>query len=310
MSTLPRETASTADQPLANLLFDYHGADIVLRSQDRHHFRVPKTPIVNNSIVLGGVIRKASKSSGDANSEVSLLVVQLPESSGILRCLLTFIFPVTPILPPTPEEVMELLSVAQKYQMEAALTHIRGSIGRQNALPTRCLESALHIYTLSQKYGLRPEALQSARAIYLKQSMTVEDLENTFDIMPCASLYYELWKYYKRVRAILLSDLNTFRSFCVHATITSLNCSELSSSRIPRWLDQYIESVGKSLSMFNYAELNVAMARHIKGKANDARCECASISSQTMRNFWEALESIVDDGFEEVGLVTVIFCAT
>ena len=140
--------------------------------------------------------------------------------------------------------------------------------------------------------------------------MTVEDFEDKFDIMPCASLYYELWKYYKRVRTILVSDLNTFRISCAHGTITGLNCSELSSSRIPSWLDQYIESVGKSLNLFNYAELNVAMARHIKDKANDARCECATISSQTLRNFWEALESIVDGCFEEVCLFTVIYCAT
>jgi hypothetical protein len=77
-------------------------------------------------------------------------VVQLPESGEIVRCLLTFVFPVTPLLPSTPEEIMELLSVAQKYQMGTALDHIRGSIARHNSLPTR-LESALHIYALAQK---------------------------------------------------------------------------------------------------------------------------------------------------------------
>ncbi|KAH9989320.1 hypothetical protein BJV77DRAFT_687446 [Russula vinacea] len=131
-------------------------------------------------------------------------MVQLPESSQILHCLLTFIFPVTPLLPSTHEEVMELLSVAQRYQMGTALAHIRASM-LQNSLPTR-LEPALHIYALAQKYGLRPEALQTARAILLKQRMTIEDFDNKLNIMSGASLY-ELWKYYERVRAVLASDL-------------------------------------------------------------------------------------------------------
>ena len=136
MSTLPHVAVSTAVKPLENVLFDYHGADIILRSQDCYHFRVPKNPIVNNSLILGGVIQRTLESPSDANPQTSLPVVQLPESGEILRCLLTFIFPVIPVMPLTPEKTMELLYVAQKYQMEISLTHIRGSIGRQNSLPT------------------------------------------------------------------------------------------------------------------------------------------------------------------------------
>ena len=49
MSTVPHEAASTKDEPLLNLLFDYPGADILLRSHDCYHFRVPKASIINNS---------------------------------------------------------------------------------------------------------------------------------------------------------------------------------------------------------------------------------------------------------------------
>ena len=167
MSTVPDEAeiASTGDNPFQNLLFDYAGgADVILCSQDGRQFRVPKTSIINNSPILGELIQKALDSHGDLHPEAILPMVQLPESGEILYCLLTFIFPVTPLLPSTPEEVMELLSAAQRYQMGTALTHIRGSIARQNSLPTR-IEPALHIYALSQKYGLRPEALQTARTI-------------------------------------------------------------------------------------------------------------------------------------------------
>src|SRR5882762_1956171 len=118
MSTVPSEAASIADEPLANIVpFDYPGADLILRSQDSHDFQVLKVFITNNSPVLEELIRRTLDSPGDANAEVSLPVVQLPDRGEILRYLLTFIFPVTPVTPSTHEEAMELLSVAQKYQM-------------------------------------------------------------------------------------------------------------------------------------------------------------------------------------------------
>jgi len=168
MSTVPSEATSTTDEPLSNIL-DYPGADIILRSQDSHHLRVPKIFIIHNSPVLDELVRQTLESldsPGDANVEAPLPVVQLPESGKILHYLFTFILPLFPTIPPTHEETMELLSVAQKYQMDTVLVHIR-SIARQNPLPTQ-LEPALHIYALAQKYGLRSEALQTARTI-LKQ---------------------------------------------------------------------------------------------------------------------------------------------
>ncbi|KAF8472351.1 hypothetical protein DFH94DRAFT_847125, partial [Russula ochroleuca] len=304
MSTVPHEAASPqaspTDEPLTKLLFesdfDYPGADIILRSQDCHHFQVPKTFVVYNSPILCEMIKRTLDSLGNADAEANLPVVELPESSEILHCLLTFIFPVTPLLPSTPKDIMELLSVAQKYQMETALTHIRGCVARKNSLPT-CLEPALHIYALAQEYGLLPEALQTARTI-LNYPMTIEDFDNKLDIMSGASLY-ELWKYYENVRAILALDLTEFRRNCARGTITGVVCTEFSSSRIPSWLDRYIESIGVTPSLFDSAEFNIAMARHIKDKAQDLSCECVSIPSRTIRDFWKALASVADGSFNK-----------
>jgi hypothetical protein len=317
MSTVPSESTSTTDEPLANLLFEYPGADIILRSQEFHHLRVPKIFIIHNSPVLNELVRRTLDSPGDANAEASLPVVHLPESGQILRYLLTFILPVFPTIPPTHEETMELLSVAQKYQMEIVLAHIRGSIARQNPLPTH-LEPALHIYALAQKYGLRPEALQSARTI-LKYSMTIEDLEDNLDIVPGDSLY-ELWKFHERVQTVLAKDLTEFRGSGARRAFNGLRCTRLTSSQIPRWIDQYIESVAKTPKLLDTAELNIAMARHIKDGDTEASyrpwdsppnetkcnsCECAFISSQTIRDFWEALASVVHGCFEKVSVVDV-----
>ena len=300
MSTITPEASSTTDSHLVISLLDHTGADIVLRSQDSHQFHVPKIYIVNSSPILSELIQKASDSSSNANAGVSLPVVQLPESGEVLHCLLTFIFPVTPRMPPTIFEIMELLSVAQKYQMETALAHIRASVAQQYLIPA-CLEPALRIYALAQKHGLRQEALQTARTIS-KYPMTIQDLDNKLDIMPGASLY-ELWKYRERVRAILAPDIAEFRESGARSTITGLWCTELSAYNTPRWLDRHIKSIAITPHLLDFAELYTAMAHHIKNRAEGSSCKCAFIPSQTMRQFWEALVSVVHNSFEKVIVV-------
>ena len=295
MSAVLPEAASTTDEPLANLLFDHPGADIILRSQDAHHFRVPKIYIENSSSVLSELIRKTLDSPSAANVDASLPVVQLPKKGDIIHCLLTFIFPVIPLLPPTPEEVMELLFDALAYQMDSVLSRIRDRIVRCHLLPTR-LEPALRTYSIAQEYGLRLEALQTARTT-LNYPMTIEGFDNKLDIMPGVSLY-ELWKYHERVRATLASNLTEFRESGARGTMTSVHCLEQSSSQIPRWLDQYIESIGNAPNLFDSVEFNVAITRHIKHTKR--RCECTSIPGQTLRDFWEALETVVINCFEKV----------
>ena len=261
---------------------------------------MPKIYIVNSSPVLKELIQQACESPGNANEGESRPVLQLPESGNILRCLFTFVAPITPRVPSTLEEIMELLSVAQEYQMEVALAHIRASIAQQKLLPTR-LEPALRLYALAQKYNLPPEALQAARSI-LKYPMTIENFyNNDLDSMPGAFLY-KLWDYRETVRTILAPDLKEFKASRAFGTITGLRCTELSSSKIPSWLDRYIESIGKAPNLFDIAEFNIALARHANDKANEQRCECASIPSQTIRDFWEALELVVHASFEKVSV--------
>jgi hypothetical protein len=137
--------------------------------------------------------------------------------------------------------------------------------------------------------------------------MTIEDFENKLDIMPGASLY-ELWKYHEGVQAVLVSDLTEFRMSGARGTITStgLRCTDLGISQIPSWLDDYLESIGKNPNLFDSSELSIAMVRHTK--ANKPNCECASMSSQTIREFWEALASVVHGSFEKVSVVDIPSC--
>jgi hypothetical protein len=143
-------TATTESSPsglvisLENLLFDYPGADIILHSRDFYQFRVLELYIVHSSPALGEKLLvspsprpEPTASANSAESDVkatsanALPVVQLPLDGAIPLSLLSYIFPVPPILPPTIEQIMELLSVAQIYKMDVMLTHIRNNIAQQ-----------------------------------------------------------------------------------------------------------------------------------------------------------------------------------
>ncbi|KAH9016250.1 hypothetical protein EDB84DRAFT_1567329 [Lactarius hengduanensis] len=236
------------------LHFDYPGSDVVLRSCDSHDLRVPQLYLVNSSPVLRELIRTVSNTSGVASGEEQELfpVVKLSESGAILHNLLTFILPLAPILPSATENTMKLLAVAQKYQMDSVLTHVRGVISLQDP-PLILPETALHVYFFAQKYGLHQEVLRAARST-LCLSMTVEDLEDRIDFMP--GLYLrELWKYHERVRKDLASSLLEFRRSGVPGIVRDLRCGTSSPSSstpranlIPQWLDDYSRVLSASSS--------------------------------------------------------------
>jgi len=134
--------------------------------------------------------------------------------------------------------------------------------------------------------------------------MAIEDLGDKLDIMPGASLY-ELWKYYERVWAILASDLAEFRESGAQGTMTGSCCTDLSSSQILSWVDEYIVSIRNAPNLFDPLELNIAKTCHMRKNWCNRGCKCGSISSQTIHEFWEALVSVVHDCFEKVSVVDV-----
>jgi hypothetical protein len=297
---------STSKEPLPNLLFEYAGADVrvILRSHDSYHLRVPKSYIVHCSPVLDKLIQKASNHPDDARGDTSLpVVVQLPESGAVLHSLLTFIFPVTPLVPSTTEEAMELLSIAQKYQMVPVLAYIRYHIAQQHP-PSTQRDDVFHSYSLAQKYGLHQEALRAAQTILMKYPMDIWDLEDKLDVMPGASLY-ELWNYYGKARDILAEDLAVFGMSSAGDTLRGLRCVKDEFSQIPGWIEDYIESIGQAPSLFDLVEFNIALTRHIRVKARNNDCMCIYISSQTMCNFWESLTSVVHGSLKKVSTIEI-----
>ena len=283
--------SSTTDK-----FFDYYpGADIILCSSKYHEFRVPKLYIMNSSPVLTKLIRT---SSNPDNPDDAIPIVHLNENCSTLSSLLTFILPVLPALPPTTEETMELLSMAQKYEMDTVVTHIRDHISRQDP-PFIRPENALYVYSLAQKYRLRDEALHAAR-MTLNSTMTIESLDDKLDVMP-GSFLHELWKYHQRVRGSLMLDLIEFRRSGGRGTLRDLHCNKLSSFGYPSWLDDYFESMAKSPAAFDLTRFHMTLTRHSAAGGFSSGCShCASIPIETIELFWAALTAVVHKSFKSV----------
>jgi hypothetical protein len=305
MAASPPEPETPSSASMEKLI-DYPDADITLRSSDNFDFRVQKLFIVKSSPVLNGIIQAAS-----GNSEVALRgarehppVVQIPERGATLYNLFTFLLPMVPVLPSTVEETMELLSVAQKYEMSHVLMHIRGSISL-NDPPLINKNNAHHVYSLAQHYGLCQEMVQAAR-ITLKFTLTIESLEGKLDDMPGDHLY-ELWRYHQRVKDNLMADLHRFRDSDALSALRSLDCFVLSSD-IPKWIDDYIVSVASDPSLFDLTKFQTTLARHVSrwgdnGMGKDGCSYCAYIPGQKIDEFWMALTTFVHANMEMVSII-------
>ena len=296
------------------LRFDYPGSDITLHSCDSHNFHVPKLYIVNSSPVLRELVLRGPSSSntidvssGEEPEPEPFPVVTLPENGATLHSLLTFIFPVDSTIPSTSEKIMELLAVAQKYQVHSALNHIRGVISRMDP-PFLRPETALHIYFLAREHELHHEAIQAAR-VTLRLSMAIEDLGDELDFPGLTGVYlHDLWRYHKQVRDDLKSSVLEFRSSGLPDAVKRLRCHVLNNvvfnTSPPEWLDWYIESIADSppSRLFDPIGFDDEWARHIKlTVANFARtCSCVDISSQLKHAFWDALTAVVHKTIEKV----------
>ncbi|KAH9990637.1 hypothetical protein BJV74DRAFT_836933 [Russula compacta] len=282
--TIPSHV-SIPDNESSGTFVNCSDADIILRSCDSQEFRVLKLKQIQ------AIFDPPDPTGFNTVNTLVLPVLQMSDNGSILSSLLTFIFPVPPVLPPTFEEVMKLLSVAQKYEMESVLANIRGCIALQDP-PFIHPKNAFRVYSLAQEYGLRQEAAKAAR-ITLPLTLTIEHLEeeDMLDVMPGAHLH-ELLKYHQSVQHNLLSKIDGFISSAASGTLIGLTCT-CTRSGIPGWLDDYIVSVAGAPSHFDVMELQIALAHHVKGSGGCA--SCANIPIKTIRTFWTALTDFINE---------------
>ncbi len=291
----------TPDDEHPETFFDHPDADIILRSCDSQEFRVLKLYIIKSSPVLSERIQASSDPSRPANSssnEPLLPVMQLSDYGAILLTLLTFIFPVPSVLPQTLEESMELLSVAQKYEMVSVLADIRCYIALKEP-PLICQENAYHAYSLAQKHGLRQEAAKAA-SVTLKFNLNIENLEGMFDV-PQGVYLHELWKYHQCVQSNLLSNIGNF-SRAAASTFTGLSCVAVTQWGMPQWLDNYLLSIAQTPSCFDIMVFQTTLACHVR---TNGCSYCTRIPCRTMHTFWTALTNFVNENIAKASVVSL-----
>jgi len=205
---------------------------------------------------------------------------------------------------------MELLAVAQKYEMNSVLSHIRG-ICRQDP-PFLRSETAFHVYFLAQQYGLHHEAAQAAR-VTLYLPMTFEGLEDMLDFPGMTGAYlHELWKYHEQVRTELQSVVPEFRRSGLPDDVKSLMCTRpYQGISSPQWLYDYINSAAGTppRHLFDLTEFDNVLARHVQSQIEHSPygpCSCATMPSQVKRSFWEALTAVVHRVLEKAGLTLTL----
>ena len=306
-----------------NLFFDYPEADLILRSRDLCDFRVLKPYIVHSSPVLAEKLllspnpqpdRKPGTSAIPSGSKVegtaanTLCILQLPIEGAILFSLLTYIFPVPPVLPSTVEQIMELLSVAQLYKMDVVLTHIRNHIAQPEP-PFIQGDTAFLIYSLAQKHGLRTEALRAARCTLSFPGLTIENLakEKKLDTIPGAFLH-ELWKYHERIWPNLMSDLEGFKRSDALAILGDLSCKAVFNG-LPHWLDSYICKVitGHFPTILNISDFYTELAEHIQFRSSTGGCaSCSRLPRTKISELWAALAAVVHGSIAKVSATHVV----
>lgn len=311
----PTSSHSTTSPDLLGKFSLLPRADVILRSCDSHDFPVQKLYVIDSSPVLEEKIMAATSqgvgpegkphstnclpkitatSEATVNDETLLPIVQLPDSHTIISSLLTFVFPVPPVLPPTIEQTLELLSVAQKYQVTTILSQIRACAFKREP-KLICPETALHVYSLAWKYGLVEEALLAAKET-LKMPMTIRDFEDKLDIIPGVALA-ELWNYRERVLdnvwERLGSESNYYSESEVYRISTTLNCVRVVENT-PMWLIAYIDHVIENTDGHDITTFHLFLSSHISPSDSSSEpCHhCKSIPSETIRKLWIALTAV------------------
>lgn len=186
--------------------------------------------------------------------------------------------------------------------MSSVIDHIRGSLSMQDP-PFICRENAFLAYSLAQRYGLRREAIQSAR-FTSKFTLTMEKF---VDVMPGVYLY-ELWEYHQRVRAQLKLDLPLSGA---GAVLNAFKCSQNATTGPPHWANSYIMPITENHSLFDPVEYQLALMRHATGMLtvnNSEKNICSPsthIPAETMHAFWTTLATITHRSMEKVSIVSV-----
>ena len=164
----------SSDTPFVPSCLDIPDADIILRSSDQVNFRVHKSVLALSSPFFKDLLLLPQPR--DEEVVDGLQVVQLSEDADLLYSLVSFLYPVTPVMPQAGsyERVFALLAACQKYDMVSIQSHIRSEI-KCGTFPSPVETEAFSAYAIASSMHLVPE-MENAARLTLGQPMTFESL--------------------------------------------------------------------------------------------------------------------------------------
>ncbi|KAH9036297.1 hypothetical protein EDB84DRAFT_1192180 [Lactarius hengduanensis] len=109
---------------------DVSQADVIVRSSDHVDFPVHEAILATSSSAYNDIFSLAQPS----NETVDVLpIVQLSEGAGLVRALITALYPISfeTVTPTSYYRILALLAAAQKYEMGTVQSSIRAEVGRE-----------------------------------------------------------------------------------------------------------------------------------------------------------------------------------
>lgn len=204
--------------------FDDNDADLVLRSSDSVDFPVHQAFLPKSSpfkTILS--LRQPSVSApndtvGPSNHpRGSVPVIPVVEKSSVIRVLLSYLLPITPVLPDSLDDAMDFVSAAYKYDMEVVAVRARNVLRRFLTVDT-----CLRIYAFAHRLELEDEMLAAAR-LSLRLPLPSDHLEHEDTQFPNGNALLDLWTY----RKAYIKSLEERLSSCILADPTLLSPGDL-----------------------------------------------------------------------------------
>jgi BTB/POZ domain len=106
----PQAQIYSATSPLEP--FEVPDANLIIRSSDNVNFRVHKSLLAMVSPFFKDLLSLPQPSDGEIID--GLPVVQLPECSELLMCLISILYPVRTVMPNSHEKVLYVLATCQQ----------------------------------------------------------------------------------------------------------------------------------------------------------------------------------------------------
>jgi len=188
--------------------FDASDANVTIQSSDLIHFRVHKPVLAMASPVFMDLFSLHQPSNSE--SVDGLPVVQSAEDAELLNILFSMIYPIHLVKPTSYEQVLYLLSVCQKYEMNPIQALIRAEVNR-GEFPMPVGTEVFRAYAIASSKRPIPEMEDMAR-LTLDYPMTFETLREGMRFFEGSALH-DLAHLRKRCRDNLVACLRSVLDF-------------------------------------------------------------------------------------------------